>query len=67
MKKFPRCNECGRRHPPLKSVHPFPARMSACMVMRIFENIDAGHDLLRGIGRKMPLPKRRRVWCAPNS
>ena len=52
-----RCPECGRRHPKVKSVHPFPARMSSCMVFRIFENIDAGHDLLRGIGRKMRLPK----------
>jgi hypothetical protein len=31
------------------------------MVLRIFENIDAGHDLLRGIGRKVPLPRRRKA------
>ena len=62
MKKLvhPRCKQCGRRHPAVQSVHPFPARMSACMVMRIFDKIEAGYDLLRGIGRKMPLPKPRK-------
>lgn len=58
--KLPRCKQCGRRHVPIQSVHPFPARMSSCMVMRIFDNIEAGRELLSGCGRKTALPKPRR-------
>jgi hypothetical protein len=55
--EWPRCRYCRRKHPHVKPVHPFPARMAECIVFRELERAEHGRSRE---GRKRRTPKRRK-------
>jgi hypothetical protein len=55
--EWPRCRFCRQKHPHVKPVHPFPAKMAECIVFRELERAEQSRA---GRGRVRRTTKRRK-------